>query len=200
VHLRNLCRSCALPRFSFGHGSLAVIEVARLKLGADRVVRSVQHNSGRHARRGDVASGLAEAPRRRIVVAKCIPGILGHLRAGRIAPASRAGIVCALQCRDSRENSDQTSRNFREIDRKAKAKRNSPALRHMHEMTSPPWNKPKPGRLAWQARRSPLLGRRTGAGRLYSTGGHRGGARLATFARARIRGFEEVLRARDGRA
>jgi hypothetical protein len=70
----------------------------------------------------------------------------------------------------------------------------------LRPMMCPPWNKPKAIRLAWQARRSPLLGRRTGAERLYSDDGHRGGARLAMFARTRIRGFEEVLRARDGRA
>lgn len=71
---------------------------------------------------------------------------------------------------------------------------------HLRPMTCLPWNKPKPGRLAWQARCSSLLGRRTGAGRLYSQDGHRGMARFERFARTRIRGFEEVLRARNGRA
>lgn len=84
---------------------------------------------------------------------------------------------------------------------KTKAKRKRFALRYLRPMTDTSWNKPKADRLAWQARRSPLLGRRTGAERLYSDDGHhRDGARLATFARTRIRGFEEVLRARDGRA
>ncbi|MCC8980595.1 hypothetical protein [Bradyrhizobium acaciae] len=112
-----------------------------------------------------------------------------------------AGTLCASQRLVRSRKGDETSSERGENNEKTKAKRKRFALRYLRQMMCPPWNKPKAVRPAWQARRSPLLGRRTGAERLYSDDGHhRDGARLATFARTRIRGFEEVLRARDGRA
>src|SRR4051812_7058712 len=58
------------------------------------------------------------------------------------------------------------------------------------------WNKPKPAGSAWQGRRCQVLGRRTKAGRLYS--GFTATERVGGIRAIEIRGFEEVLRARDG--
>src|SRR5882762_10318106 len=65
---------------------------------------------------------------------------------------------------------------------KAKGKRKALRRSKINPDQYPAWNKPKRERPAWQVRRSSLLGRRTGAGRLYSSGGHRG--RGASYARS----------------
>jgi hypothetical protein len=160
----------------------------------------VQHDRGRQAWHCTAASTRGGPSQRHILSAKCIPGILRACCVVRRGYTSVAGTLCASQRLARSGKGHETSPDRCENNEKAKAKRKRFALRYLRPMMCPPWNKPKAIRLAWQARRSPLLGRRTGAERLYSDDGHRGGARLAMFARTRIRGFEEVLRARDGRA
>lgn len=161
----------------------------------------MQHGRGRHAWHRSAASTRGGPFQRHILSAKRIPGILRACCVARCVYTPIAGTLCASQCLARSGKGDETSPDRGENNEKAKAKRKRFALRYLRPMMYPPWNKPKAVRLAWQARRSPLLGRRTGAERLYSDDGHhRDEARLATFARTRIRGFEEVLRARDGRA
>jgi len=159
----------------------------------------VQHDGG-HAQPCSAASARGGPSQRYILSAKCIPGILRAVRLDRRRRCPPAGTFCASQSSVRGGKGDETSLDCRENNEKTKARRKGFALRYLRQMMGLPWNQPKAVRLAWQARRSPLLGRRTEAERLYSDHGHRGGARLATFARTRIRGFEEVLRARDGRA
>ncbi|MET3259491.1 hypothetical protein ABIF38_000997 [Bradyrhizobium japonicum] len=158
----------------------------------------VQHDGG-HARLCSAASSRGGSSQRYILSAKCMPGILSAVRLDRRRRCPPAGTFCASQSFVRGGKGDETSPDCRQNNEKTKARRKGFALRYLRQMMGLPWNQPKAVRLAWQARRSSLLGRRTEAERLYSDHGHRGGARLATFARTRIRGFEEVLRARDGR-
>lgn len=196
--LRNIRRCRGLKSPSLDDGMLSSTECSMPS--RDGAIR-VQHDRGRHARQCSAASTRGSPLQRHILSAKRIPGIPLVLCSNRRACTPIAGTLCASQGLVRSGKGDETSPDRGENNAKAKAKRKGFALRYLRQMMYPCWNKPKAVRLAWQARRSPLLGRRTGAERLYSDDGHhRDGARLATFARTRIRGFEEVLRARDGRA
>jgi Tetratricopeptide repeat/CHAT domain len=154
--------------------------------------------------------GRAEALRQAMlayrgdVTQKCIPGILGTIRPDR----RRSAAIMALfvHCKDIIPAVVALGRAAREKPKgktKGKRKKNEKprAATKLRQINCPPWNKPKREGLAWQARRSQLLGRRTGAGRLYySSGGHRDKGALSDISAIEIRGFEEVLRARYGRA
>lgn len=199
--LRNIRRCRALKAPSFDDGMSSPIEPAGLQLNVDNGASRVQRDRGRYAGRFAVLHQLAAASLNDTSSARnAYPAFSVPFARHGAGHTSIAGTLCASQWLVRNGKGGETSPERSETNEKTKAKRKRFALRYSRPMMCPSWNKPKAVRLAWQARRSPLLGRRTGAERLYSDNGHRGGARLATFARTRIRGFEEVLRARDGRA
>jgi hypothetical protein len=126
-----------------------------------RNLRSHEIRSKTRPRRG-VASGDAGLSCRRNFAQKCISGILGALRVDRRGCRPLNGINCASQWCDL----GAVATDGRATSRKLP---NTHALQQAVEPKRErrPWNKPKLNRLTWQVRRSPLLGRRTGTGRLY---------------------------------